>query len=74
MDALIVVSNDRLLSVLPPETTFCESFQAADEMLQQGVTGVSDVIVKPGLVNVDFADVRTIMANAGNSLCAFWMC
>ena len=65
VDTLIVVSNDRLLSVLPRGTSLCDSFQAADELLQQGVQGVSDIIVRPGLVNVDFADVRSIMANAG---------
>ena len=65
-----MISNDRLLKVAPPGSTLTDSFLMADEMLHQGVTGVSDIILRHGLVNVDFADVRTIMANAGKFLVA----
>lgn len=65
VDTLVVISNDRLLKVAPPGMTLSDSFLMADEMLQQGVTGVSDIILRHGVVNVDFADVRTIMENAG---------
>lgn len=67
VDTLIVVSNDRLLQIVPENTPLTEAFLVADDILRQGVVGISEIIVKPGLVNVDFADVRTIMTNAGNS-------
>eukprot|EP01035_Chromulina_nebulosa_P018107 gene18107-23761_t len=68
VDTLIVVSNDKLLQIVPENTPLTEAFLVADDVLRQGVVGISDIIVKPGLVNVDFADVRTIMGNAGTAL------
>eukprot|EP01032_Pedospumella_encystans_P016070 gene16070-18351_t len=68
VDTLIVVSNDQLLQIVPENTPLTEAFLAADDILRQGVVGISDIIMKPGLVNVDFADVRTIMGNAGTAL------
>ena len=65
VDTLIVVSNDKLLQIVPDNTPLTEAFLVADDILRQGVVGISEIIVKPGLVNVDFADVRTIMTNAG---------
>jgi cell division protein FtsZ len=65
VDTLIVVSNDKLLQIVPEGTPLTEAFLVADDILRQGVVGISEIIVKPGLVNVDFADVRTIMTNAG---------
>jgi hypothetical protein len=65
VDTLIVVANDQLLQIVPPNTPLTEAFLVADDVLRQGVVGISDIIVKPGLVNVDFADVRTIMGGAG---------
>ena len=68
VDTLIVVSNDKLLQIVPENTPLTEAFLVADDILRQGVVGISEIIVKPGLVNVDFADVRTIMTNAGTAL------
>lgn len=68
VDTLIVVSNDKLLQIVPENTPLTEAFLVADNVLRQGVVGISEIIVKPGLVNVDFADVRAIMANAGPSV------
>jgi cell division protein FtsZ len=68
VDTLIVVSNDKLLQIVPEETPLREAFLVADDILRQGVLGISDIIIKPGLVNVDFADVRTIMTDAGTAL------
>ncbi|MBP3448428.1 MAG: cell division protein FtsZ [Clostridia bacterium] len=65
VDALIVIPNDKLLSIVDKATTFQESFRIADDVLRQGVQGISDVIVVPGLINCDFADVKTIMKNTG---------
>jgi cell division GTPase FtsZ len=64
-DTLIVVSNDRLLQIVPENTPLTDAFLYADDVLRQGIVGISDIIVKPGLVNVDFADVRTILMNSG---------
>lgn len=61
VDTLIVVSNDRLLQIVPEGTPLTDAFLVADDILRQGVVGISEIIIKPGLVNVDFADVRTIM-------------
>jgi cell division GTPase FtsZ len=69
VDTLIVVANDQLLQVVPENTPLTDAFLVADDILRQGVVGISDIIVKPGLVNVDFADVRTIMGNAGKFYC-----
>jgi cell division protein FtsZ len=68
VDTLIVVSNDRLLQIVPEGTPLTDAFLVADDILRQGVVGISEIIVKPGLVNVDFADVRAIMGNAGTAL------
>lgn len=68
VDTLIVIPNDKLLAVIPPETPLQESFRMADDILRQGVQGISDIITIPGLVNVDFADVRAVMADAGSAL------
>ncbi|AUC61532.1 cell division protein FtsZ [Cyanobacterium sp. HL-69] len=68
VDTLIVIPNNKLLSVIPSETPLQESFRIADDILRQGVQGISDIITIPGLVNVDFADVRAVMADAGSAL------
>jgi cell division protein FtsZ len=68
VDTLIVIPNDKLLSVISEQTPVQEAFQAADDVLRQGVQGISDIITIPGLVNVDFADVRAVMADAGSAL------
>ena len=65
VDTLIVVSNDKLLEIVPENTPLTDAFLVADDILRQGVVGISEIIIKPGLVNVDFADVRSIMGNAG---------
>lgn len=68
VDTLIVIPNDRLLQLAERELTLKEAFAFADTILQQGVKGISEVIVVPGLINLDFADVRAVMANAGTAL------
>jgi cell division protein FtsZ len=68
VDTLIVIPNNQLLAVIPAETPLQEAFRVADDILRQGVQGISDIITIPGLVNVDFADVRAIMADAGSAL------
>ncbi|MBE9202850.1 cell division protein FtsZ [Synechocystis salina LEGE 06099] len=68
VDTLIVIPNNQLLSVIPAETPLQEAFRVADDILRQGVQGISDIIIIPGLVNVDFADVRAVMADAGSAL------
>jgi cell division protein FtsZ len=68
VDTIIVVSNDRLLEIIPDDTPLDRAFCVADDILRQGVIGITDIIVQPGLVNVDFADVRAIMSNAGTAL------
>ena len=68
VDALITIPNERLLSVVDPKTSVTEAFQIADEVLHQGIAGISDLITKPGMINLDFADVRTIMRDAGSAL------
>ncbi|XP_022977416.1 cell division protein FtsZ homolog 2-1, chloroplastic-like [Cucurbita pepo subsp. pepo] len=68
VDTLIVIPNDKLLTAVSQSTPVTEAFNLADDILRQGVRGISDIIMIPGLVNVDFADVRAIMANAGSSL------
>src|SRR5215212_7406446 len=73
VDTLIVVPNNRLLSVLDKQTSMMEAFTVADDVLRQGVQGISDLITLPGLINLDFADVRTIMAEAGNALLGIGM-
>ena len=73
VDTLIVVPNNRLLSVLDKHTSMVEAFRVADDVLRQGVQGISDLVTLPGVINLDFADVRTIMANAGNALLGIGM-
>jgi cell division protein FtsZ len=73
VDTLIVVPNNRLLSVLDKQTSMVEAFRVADDVLRQGVQGISDLITLPGLINLDFADVRTIMADAGTALLGIGM-
>ncbi len=73
VDTLIVVPNNRLLSVLDRSTAMTEAFRVADDVLRQGVQGVSDLVTLPGLINLDFADVRTIMSGAGNALLGIGM-
>jgi cell division protein FtsZ len=73
VDTLITVPNDRLLSVLDRQTTMVEAFRVADDVLRQGVQGISDLVTLPGLINLDFADVRTIMSSAGNALLGIGM-
>jgi cell division protein FtsZ len=68
VDTLIVVENDRLLEVVEKRTTVVEAFRMADDILRQGVQGITDLITIPGLVNLDFADVRTIMRDAGTAV------
>lgn len=65
VDALVVIPNDKLLQIIDRKTTFADAFKKADEVLMQGVQGISDLITVTGTVNLDFADVKTIMANTG---------
>jgi cell division protein FtsZ len=68
VDTLIVIPNEKLLSVVERRTTILDAFRAADNVLRQGVQGITDLITIPGLINLDFADVRTIMQEAGSAL------
>src|SRR4051794_23484659 len=68
VDTLIVIENDRLLQVVERRTSIVDAFKLADDVLRQGVQGITDLITIPGLVNLDFADVRTIMRGAGSAL------
>jgi cell division protein FtsZ len=68
VDTLIVIENDRLLQVVEKKTSVVDAFRMADDVLRQGVQGITDLITVPGLVNLDFADVRTIMREAGSAL------
>jgi cell division protein FtsZ len=73
VDTLIVVPNNRLLAVLDKQTAMVEAFRVADDVLRQGVQGISDLVTLPGLINLDFADVRTIMSDAGSALLGIGM-
>ena len=73
VDTLIVVPNNRLLSVLDRKVSMVEAFRVADDVLRQGVQGISDLVTLPGLINLDFADVRTIMSEAGSALLGIGM-
>jgi cell division protein FtsZ len=73
VDTLIVVPNNRLLSVLDKGTSMVDAFRVADDVLRQGVQGISDLVTLPGIINLDFADVRTIMADAGTALLGIGM-
>ncbi|HSG26879.1 MAG TPA: cell division protein FtsZ, partial [Candidatus Krumholzibacterium sp.] len=68
VDTLIVIQNDRLLSLVPAETPLAEAFSKADEVLHHATKGISDLIMTPGLINLDFADVRSIMSGMGDAL------
>lgn len=68
VDTMITIPNDRLLSVVERKTTLGDAFRVADDILRQGVQGISDIITIPGQINVDFADVRAVMSNAGPAL------
>jgi cell division protein FtsZ len=68
VDTLIVIENDRLLQVVEKKTSVVDAFRMADDILRQGVQGITDLITVPGLVNLDFADVRTIMRDAGSAM------
>lgn len=68
VDTLITIPNDRLLQVIDRRTSMIDAFRIADDVLRQGVQGISDLISVPGLINADFADVKTIMSNAGSAL------
>lgn len=68
VDALIVVPNDRILSVADKDTTFKSAFTMCDEVLRQAVEGISDLITTPGIINVDFADIKAVLSNAGSAL------
>jgi cell division protein FtsZ len=68
VDALITIPNDRLLSIIDRKTPLLEAFAVVDDVLRQGVQGISDLITIPGIINVDFADVKAIMANSGSAL------
>ncbi|MBQ8476799.1 cell division protein FtsZ [bacterium] len=68
VDALIVIPNDKLMEVVERRTTFKDAFSVVDEVLLSGVQGISDIIIVPGLINVDFADVKTVMQSSGSAL------
>ena len=68
VDTIITIPNDRLLQVVDKRTSVMEAFRIADDVLRQGVKGISDLIAVPGMINLDFADVQTIMSNSGSAL------
>jgi cell division protein FtsZ len=68
VDTLIVIPNDKLLAIVERRTSILDAFRMADDVLRQGVQGITDLITIPGLINLDFADVRTVMSNAGSAL------
>lgn len=68
VDTVIIVSNNKLLDIIPENTPLEAAFRVADDILRQGVVGISEIIVRPGLINVDFADVRSVMQDAGTAL------
>ncbi len=68
VDTLVIIANNRLLEIVDKKTPMMEAFHAADNVLRQGVQGISDLITSPGFVNLDFADVKTVMANQGSAL------
>jgi cell division protein FtsZ len=73
VDTIIIIPNDRLLQVVEKRTSIIEAFKVADDVLRQGVQGITDLITVPGLINLDFADVRAIMRNAGSALMGIGM-
>jgi cell division protein FtsZ len=70
VDALVVIPNDRLLKMADAQMTVVDAFKMADDILRQGVQGISDLVTQTGLINLDFADVKAIMGNAGTALMA----
>lgn len=70
VDTLIAIPNDRLLEIVDKKTSLQKAFREADEVLRQGIQGISELITLPGLINLDFADVRSIMAQGGAALMA----
>ncbi|MEG6616438.1 cell division protein FtsZ [Peptococcaceae bacterium 1198_IL3148] len=74
VDTLITIPNDRLLQVIDKNTSIIEAFRIADDVLRQGVQGISDLIAVPGLINLDFADVKTIMKDTGSALMGIGSC
>jgi cell division protein FtsZ len=70
VDALITIPNQRLITLVDPKTPFSEAFKIADDVLRHGIQGISDLITKPGMINLDFADVKTVMRDAGSALMA----
>ncbi|MDD3631720.1 MAG: cell division protein FtsZ [Atribacterota bacterium] len=68
VDTLIVIPNDRLLQIIAQDTPVLDAFKVADEILLHGIKGISEIVVEPGLINVDFADVKMIMENAGTAI------
>lgn len=68
VDAMIVIPNDRLLNLVERDTSFLAAFAMCDEVLRQAVEGITDLIITPGIVNVDFADVRTVLSNSGSAI------
>jgi cell division protein FtsZ len=70
VDALITIPNDQLLKIADSKMSMTDAFAMADEVLHQGIQGISDIITKPGMINVDFADVKAIMSHAGSALMA----
>jgi cell division protein FtsZ len=70
VDALITIPNQRLITLVDPKTPIAEAFKIADDVLRHGIQGISDLIIKPGMINLDFADVKTIMRDAGSALMA----
>lgn len=74
VDTLIVIPNDRLLEVVDKKTSMLEAFRIADDTLRQGIQGVTDLITIPGLINLDFADIRTVMKDAGTAMMGIGIC
>jgi cell division protein FtsZ len=68
VDTIIAIPNDRILQIIDKKTSLLDAFKTVDDVLRQGVAGISDLITTPGMINVDFADVRSIMQNAGSAL------
>jgi cell division protein FtsZ len=68
VDTIITISNDKLLQVIDKKTSLLEAFAVADDVLRQGVQGISEIITVPGIINADFADVKAVMSNAGSAL------
>src|SRR5688572_30977646 len=73
VDTLIVIPNEKLLAIVERRTSILDAFRLADDVLRQGVQGITDLITIPGLINLDFADVRTIMSDAGSALMGIGM-